>query len=587
MTSPEDGTHVVDRATELIGDSHTTELTPGERRSLARSRKVAFCVIAACAVLSCAAAVYFWYLWFLTATSCVDTYILKTADSIIIHPELASSWQSYFIGLDISSFSALTLALLFSRLAYVGSRNTLRYFRRDGWAYFGRAYHSVLFTEGFETLCVRFGLLGTLLSFLLAAVSQLSSASATPYNATGRKVRELAVAVAQESTGTAASPGTGVGTQPETTPSPSATSLEGAKDSTAVAAGEWAANGEDSDSALPATEHASATGELSTQIFLLLCASLVSTFVGTGVAYVVTPSLNWINERALGLHQLGQADTKFAAEEFFRQVTRTSQRLAQFEATTVKLAQAAENISSFDVNVAKTAQKLGELIAGFETRVGTTSKRLTELIHGLERAVQTFDISTQTGKQLAKKLDQLEAMSDGVSVLLDGLPKRLNDPLKNMSLTAGKFREAALSGEAAFRALKDVAGTARESLGETAQRTNTTWQMLAEMNEALKILARNEEAQTSEISKLVHAFDTVGTSLGALVGELVWLGTHLRERDGNDRDEARLVPGHPMRVSKTATGLAGEEDRGIGRPNRVPTGTDPDRTRSWWRRLIR
>ena len=50
----------------------------------------------------------------------------------------------------------------------------------------------------------------------------------------------------------------------------------------------------------------------------------MSTFVGTGVAYVVTPSLNWINERALGLHQLGQADTKPAAEEFFRQVTRTA-----------------------------------------------------------------------------------------------------------------------------------------------------------------------------------------------------------------------------------------------------------------------
>ena len=147
---------------------------------MAQSRKVAFCVLAVCAVLACVGAVYFWYLWFLTAKTCIDTYILKTAQSIIIHPELADSWQSKLIGLDISSFSALTLALLFTRLGYVGSRNTIRYFRRDGWAYFGRAYHSVLFTEGFETLCVRFGLLGTLLSFLLAAVSQLSSASVTP-----------------------------------------------------------------------------------------------------------------------------------------------------------------------------------------------------------------------------------------------------------------------------------------------------------------------------------------------------------------------------------------------------------------------
>ena len=110
----------------------------------------------------------------------------------------------------------------------------------------------------------------------------------------------------------------------------------------------------------------------------------MSTFVGTGVAYMVTPSLNWINERALGLHQLGQADATFAAEEFFRQVTRTSQRLAQFETTTVRLAQAADSISHFDVNVAATAKRLGDLIAGFEARVGTTANKLIELISGLE-----------------------------------------------------------------------------------------------------------------------------------------------------------------------------------------------------------
>ena len=125
-TSPDEATDATVPVTQHIRDSHTTDLTSAERRSLARSRKVAFCVLAACAVLAIGGAVYFWYLWFLTAKTCIDTYILKTADSIIIHPELASSWQSYLIGLDISSFSALTLALLFTRLAYVGCRNTIR-----------------------------------------------------------------------------------------------------------------------------------------------------------------------------------------------------------------------------------------------------------------------------------------------------------------------------------------------------------------------------------------------------------------------------------------------------------------------------
>jgi methyl-accepting chemotaxis protein len=547
-TDPSNVADATDDATAFcFRDSRTTDLTAAEGQSLARSRKVAFCVLTACAVLAIGGAVYFWYLWFLTAKTCIDTYIVKSAESIIIHPGLATSWQDYLVGLDISSFSALTLALLFTRLAYLGSRNTIWYFRRDGWAYFGRAYHSVLFTEGFETLCVRFGLLGTLLSFLLAAVAQMSSESAAEYRAPDNNGTSVTKVIAQE-------PG-------------------GSKN----VLGDLAAEAKD----------VSTTDQLSSEIFLLLCASLVSTFVGTGVAYMVTPSFNWINERALGLHQLGQADATFAAEEFFRQVTRTSQRLAQFETTTVRLAQAADSISHFDVNVATTAKRLGDLIASFEGRVGTTAKKLTELIGGLERTVQTLDVSTHTSKQLAKKLDQLEAMSGGMSAMLDRLPERLNDPLKNMSLTAGKFREAALSGEAAFRTLKDVAGTAGESLKETTLRANTTWQMLREVQDSLKELAKNEETQTTEVSKLVEAFDTIGVSLGAVVRELGSLGPHLRQRDGGDHEASRLLAAQRSQLLETLDGSTGNDKHGMTTRSRARSVDDLDEPRSWWQRLFR
>jgi hypothetical protein len=544
-TSADNLADVTDVANEIIHDSLTTNLTAAERRSLARSRKVAFCVLTISAVLAIGGAVYFWYLWLLTAKTCVDTYILKTSQSIIIHPELATSWQAKLIGLDISSFSALTLALLFTRLGYVGYRNTIRYFWRDSWAYFGRAYHSVLFTEGFETLCVRFGLLGTLLSFLLAAVSQLSNASITPTTVPRGSVMEKSADGTQQ----------------------------------ALMAG-------DSEPAGGPNDTPSATDELSTQIFLLLCASLVSTFVGTGVAYMVTPSFNWINERALGLHQLGQADARFAAEEFFRQVTRTSQRLAQFETTTVRLAHAADSISHFDANVATTAKRLGDLIAGFEGRIGTTAKRLAELINGLERTVQTLDVSTQTSKQLAKKLDHLEAMSDGMSTMLDRLPERLNDPLKNMSLTAVKFREAAMSGEAAFRTLKEVAGTASDSLKETTHRANTTWQMLREVQDGLRELAKNEEAQTGEVSKLVQAFDAIGVSLGAVVRELGSLGPHPRQHEGGDHDAARLLATHRSQLVGTLDGSTSSDGHGMATRSHARSGGDVDEPRSWWQRLF-
>ena len=51
-TGPDDVIGRTDRGTELIHDSLATELTAAEWQSLARSRKVAFFVLATCAVLA-------------------------------------------------------------------------------------------------------------------------------------------------------------------------------------------------------------------------------------------------------------------------------------------------------------------------------------------------------------------------------------------------------------------------------------------------------------------------------------------------------------------------------------------------------
>ncbi len=508
-------------------DGLTAELTAAESQTLVASRKAAFFVLAACALLASVGAVYFWYLWVLTAKSCIETYILKTAPPLILQSTSATSPQDMFIQLDISSFSALILAVFLTRLAYGGVRNTIRFFHRDGRSYFARAYRSVLFTEGFETLCVRFGLLGTLLSFLLAAVTQLSPVATTPATPQGQSMAEVTDAIAQDPSGSAGTAGE-ISAQESGSPAPS---------------------------------------EESEYIFLLLCASLVSTFVGTGVAYAITPSLNWLNERAVGLHQMGQVDGEFVADEFFRQITRTSRRLAQFETTTVKLAAAAEHISSFEVSV------------------GTAAGKLVELTAGLERAVQTFDVSTQTGRQLSKKLDQLESMSDRMSTLLDRLPERLNDPLKNMSLMAKEFRDAAISGETAFRELKEVAASARGPLTETTNRTNTTWQMLREVQESLRELAKSEERQTSEVSKLVQAFDNIGVSLVGVIRQMESLGTQLRQRDGNDHQAAR-----PLAAGRSSfpdsTGHPGDDGQSLTRHGYARPAGDHDRSLPWWRRIL-
>jgi ABC-type transporter Mla subunit MlaD len=573
----------LDHGVTLVHDLRTTDLTLTERQALARSRRVAFGILAICSLLAIPLAIYCWYFWALTARECLTLPSKTFKELLLFNITSTSSWQSYLIGLDISSFSALTLALLFTRLAYLGTRNTLQYYYRDREEFFGRAYHRVLFSEGFETLCVRFGLLGTLLSFTLVAVLFMGKADSSGEQNADNQSGVVASADAEAESETVAA--TEDTTQAEDTAVPSQQPTE-TESPTPAAAGSLALSSDDK-----SNDAQTEAEQFTSSIFILLCASLVSTFVGTGVAYAITPSLNWINERALGLHQLSQADARFAAEEFFRQVARTSERLGQFETTTVRLAEAAQHMRSFEENISASAQKLAGVISSFDSRVDHTSTRLAELVKGLERAVHVFDVSTLTGKQLAKKLDSLEAMSDRVGDLLSQLPERLNDPLKNMSLTAGKFREAAMSGEAAFKELRDMAGATHDVIGQTTQRTNTTWQMLREVQESLKALADNELTQTMEVAKVSQALESVGLALDRFMDRIS--GPHDGSpeesrvgRDGHDRDQPRLDGRSSHGSSDIRGSRPGGDLRDLRQASRRTADHEVRAHRSWWRRFF-
>jgi methyl-accepting chemotaxis protein len=574
-----------DHGVALVHDLRMTDLTPTERQSLARSRYAAFGILVVCSLLAIPLAIYCWYLWALTAQECLALPSKTFGELLLFNITSASSWQSYLIGLDISSFSALTLALLFTRLAYLGTRNTVHHYIRDRGEFFGRAYHSVLFSEGFETLCVRFGLLGTLLSFTLVAVLFMGKSGDA-----GPQVEEQRPAVAVSTSPDETNATLRDAERTETIRSSDAAHSSEKSTGTELVSGTPAASSAESWNGESAATGSKAE-QFTNSIFILLCASLVSTFVGTGVAYAITPSLNWINERALGLHQLSQADARFAAEEFFRQVSRTSERLAQFEATTVRLGEAAQHMRSFEENISASARQLAGVIGSFDSRVDHTSKRLAELVAGLERAVHVFDVSTLTGKQLAKKLDNLEAMSDRVSELLSQLPDRLNDPLKNMSLTAGKFREAAMTGEAAFKELREMAGATHDAIGQTTQRTNSTWQVLHEVQVSLKALADNELRQTMEVAKVSQALEAVGLSLDQFIDRIGGPPADSPEqsrsgRDGHDRDHPHL----DGRASHSPSATRGNRTVGDLREPGIANRPNADREvrthRSWWRRLF-
>ncbi len=494
-----------------------TQLGAEERAFRATSRAVAFYAIAVSSVAACVAAVYFWHLWVATARTCVNTYILRTTASALIEPGKAESLRDYLAGLDISSFSALILALLFTRLAVTGIKNTIVNLYRDGTSYFDHAYHGILFPITFEQLCIRLGLLGTLLSFLLAAISQMGDASPATSAASTVTLQRQVENISREG-----------------------------------ASHREVATGDSSVSSRAVT-----TSELSGQMFLLLCASLVSTFVGTGAAYIVTPSLNWVHDRAVGRHQLREVDPAFACEEFFRQIDRTSLRLAQFDVTTSKIATAAEQMSRFEEGVTRAAEKLDALLRGIET------------------AVVLFETSNRNGKQLSEDLCRVEELSRRWHSILRKLPNELNGTLDGVNTAGSRLLEASLAAKLAFAQLRATAGTARKSLEETEHRTNVNWHMLRELRDSLSELAGSERTQTEQVIRLADSSVRLGDTLGGLTRELECLLRHVAGHDGADGDIVRSLGSIENRLTQIRKESSG-----------TALTAHPSASRAWWRRLL-
>ncbi len=398
------------RAPSIGKDSYTTRLTAAEKGTGAGSRWIAFRLLLGVSLVACGAAVYCWYLWSVTARACVQTYIYKQESMLLA----AETWQDYFSGLDISSFSALILAFFFTRLAYTGIRNTLWKRRKDGKAYYDHAYDAVLFPEHFELLCIRFGLLGTLLSFLLAAISQMSNRGAD---------------------------------------------------------------------------------KLADNMFLLLCASLVSTFVGTLVAYVALPPLNWLNDRATGIHQKGLTDEESTTEEFFRQLDRTSQRLAEFESATTALSGAATGVIQF------------------QTAAAEGSEDFRKMAHLLTKVTELLGASNKSTDDLAERMQDYEKRSGQVVRQIHDFARELKKPLDRMFRAADAVQKSALAGGNTHQELRLMAKAVRDPLEKITSSSHVTWQLLREVRDSLSLLASSEEQQTTRISAVADLFAGLTTLL--------------------------------------------------------------------------
>ena len=501
-------------------EARRTLLTPTERSTGAMWRRLSFHALFGIAAASVVAASYWWYMWLVTAEACLYAYVLPQGSregsgqqhsllSILKNPGSwrDCSWRDYFIALDITSIAALTLALFFSYLAWSGIRNTAWRRYRDGKLFFEHAYNTGLFSRSFVQLCIQFGLLGTLLSFLLAAVAQIGVAVSKTDSARSSSVAEEATlakdvkAVVQES----AHRDAGRADSPDTGPPRSA------------------------DVAAPAPNK-----ELSSDIFLLLCASLVSAFVGAFIAYIVIPPLNGLNDCAVGLYQLDPVDEESTVDEFFRQIDRTSRRLSELDAAAAALTKASTGVGQF------------------QTATTDASTSLARMMEMLGRSAEVAETSNRRADALAKQLARFQEQSEQMLVeLRKFVANEFKEPIQWLRNAAISAKSSSVAGRLAFEELQKMAqaiGTPLKSATDVSQKMFST---VVEVRNSLRAVSERENGQSSQLVAMAETFqglqlaiqdllllltDNVETANAEAVGELK------RRHASNGQATATAVP---------------------------------------------
>jgi hypothetical protein len=501
-------------------ESSRTVLAPTERSGGGKWRRLSFHALLGIASASVVAAAYWWYMWFVTAEACLYAYVLPHGSregsgqqhsllSILKNPGSwrECSWRDYFIALDITSIAALTLALFFTYLAWSGIRNTAWRRYRDGKAYFENAYHTGLFSRSFLQLCIQFGLLGTLLSFLLAAVAQIGVAvSKTDATRSSSVVEEPTLAkdvraIVQEPTHRDA----------------------GRVDSL--------------DSGQPRSPDVAAPApnkELSSDIFLLLCASLVSAFVGAFVAYIVIPPLNGLNDCAVGLYQLDPVDEESTVDEFFRQIDRTSRRLSDLDAAAAALTKASKGVGQF------------------QTATTDASTSLARMMEMLGRSTEVAETSNRRADALAKQLALFQDQSERMLVeLRKFVSNELKEPLQWLRKAAISARNSNVAGGRAFEELHKMAQVIGTPLKSATDASHKMFSTVIELRNSLRAVAERENEQSSQIASMAETFqglqmaiqdllELLATNVEAANAETV--GELKRRHETNGKALATAIP---------------------------------------------
>lgn len=491
-------------------------LGPDARRGLFL-RMASLWLLRLLTVLSLLAVVPCAILLWLTAKASYHTYLRRDMASVVLNPESAETFiqrlvgfdlppavQStlqWLVGLDLSACSALVVFLTALCLARNGWNSAWSLRSREGAKFWDHAYPGRLFSDAFSLLMVRLGLIGTLVSFVFAALTLIGDME------TGAP-REEAVAVAPVA---------------------------------------------EKDALVETTRQ---TDGNSQKIFLLLCAALVSTLVGSVAAYLVFPFVEAVHSRALGVPQGEEADAEDELRGFGAAVELVNRSLDQ---THLRL----NSLNAVLQGAGELASKVGaasELLAGLGGVIASIRTVTDSLNATVEGAGQSLQETVGKLGHVAGQLEVAATRLDKSHVLLEKLPSRLQEPVRK--LEAGAEALGKMSGAAceALTSLSGMANHVKEPINHLGAAMATALTVLRRILDTLSTLGDKEKLTQRERERMADTFVALETQFRAVVVEVRTLVHQGQSPNGQLVDRLERIEARQPRRDETAA-LAETLDR--------------------------
>ena len=357
-------------------------------------------------------------------------------------------YVAWLVHIDITSISALIVFMTAFLLSWYGFVNRQRFFTRAGRT---DLWHSVveqrIFPDGFTTLCVNLGLLGTILSITLSTVSKTGlDRMANPRSAQ--------------------------------------------------------------------------------DIFVILCASLISTLVGLLVALLVVPALEWINAVATGQYPSQTApvtdvDVDEALDALMTRVRGLGQVMSELDAGTSRLVAVAP--------LASICAEMGRVSINLELGQRTFGQLATTL----QTACASLGTATD---HLGKIGHQLTPLPD-----MGGQLKQMESATKELVAICGET-------SAAQHRLAKVLSDLGQPVGLLGDILRDSLSILAAVKEAVNALVTGQSRQTNDLARigsgfqgLAEALDNHRREVAALIAQSVEAERRAETRQETLQAEVRAV----------------------------------------------